>query len=265
LIKGTESIERIYAFLAPISLAFCFLLSSAPPLLIDLRPPPPVVMASGLPPLHYQSENDLRVLRKAIGWQSPEYVLKMRCGMLSLAHLGDFIYFSSYALAGLMQLLSSFFLMLLEHYGLQLQHLSPHSITLVAFFAHFCEMFVGVWLLVHLFWRFHILRPVNKQPPHLGGCYFQHQTKGPSKYIIALSPDRWERWREDWVLVQTDAHEWLMLPTAAPIAPCIHWEQDTNLEPIFNPVLGRIQILAEGGLTSMMVLHDYVSKCIAPL
>jgi hypothetical protein len=30
-------------------------------------------------------------------------------------------------------------------------------------------------------------------------------------------------------------------------------------------VLGRIQILAEGRLTSMMVLNDYVSKCIGPL
>jgi hypothetical protein len=30
-------------------------------------------------------------------------------------------------------------------------------------------------------------------------------------------------------------------------------------------VLGRIRILAEGGLTSMMVLHDYVWKRIAPL
>jgi hypothetical protein len=37
------------------------------------------------------------------------------------------------------------------------------------------------------------------------------------------------------------------------------------LKPVFNPVLGRIQILAEKGLTSMMVLHDYVSKCITPL
>jgi hypothetical protein len=39
---------------------------------------------------------------------------------------------------------SSFFLVLLVHCGLQLQHLSPHSITLVAIFTHFCEMFVGV-------------------------------------------------------------------------------------------------------------------------
>jgi hypothetical protein len=37
------------------------------------------------------------------------------------------------------------------------------------------------------------------------------------------------------------------------------------LESVVNPVLGRIRILAETGLTSMMVLHDYVSKRITPL
>jgi hypothetical protein len=198
-------------------------------------------MASGLPASRYQYENDLRMLRKVIGWQSPGYDSKMRHGMLSLTQPGDFVYFSLYALAGLVLPLSSF-LMLLEHYGLQLQHLSPHSITLVAVFAHFCEMFMGVRQSVRLIWRFHVLRPVNKQPPCLGGYYFQHQTKGPSKYIAALSLGRWERWREDWVLVQTDAHERLTLSTAAPIAPHVDWEQDPGLEPVFNWVLRRAHI-----------------------
>jgi hypothetical protein len=67
------------------------------------------------------------------------------------------------------------------------------------------------------------------------------------------------------VLVQTDAHEQLTLPTAAPMAPRVGWEQDLGLELVFNPILGRIRILAESGLTSMMVLHDYVSKCTVPL
>jgi hypothetical protein len=130
-------------------------------------------MASSLPTSCYQSENDLRALRKAIGWQSPRYHSKMRRGMLSLAQPGDFIYLSAYALAGLVPPLSSF-LVLLEHYGPQLQHLSPHFITLVAIFTHFCEMFVWVRPSVRLFRRFHVLRPVNRQPPHLDGYYFQH-------------------------------------------------------------------------------------------
>jgi hypothetical protein len=216
-----KSIDQIYASLAAISLASCFLLSSAPPLLPNLCPPPPVVMAFGLPASRYQSKNDLRVLRKAIRWQSPGYDSKTRRGMFLLAHPGDFVYFSLYTLARLVLSLSSFFLVLLEHYGLQLQHLSPHSITLVAIFAHFYEMFVGVQPLVRLFRWFHVLHLVNKQPPRLDGYYFQHWTKGPSKYLADLSPDRWERWREDWVLVQTDTHERLTLLTATPTVPHI--------------------------------------------
>jgi hypothetical protein len=30
-------------------------------------------------------------------------------------------------------------------------------------------------------------------------------------------------------------------------------------------MLGRIRILVESGLSSMMVLHDFLSKCITPL
>jgi hypothetical protein len=56
---------------------------------------------------------------------------------------GDFVFFSAYALAGLVPPVSSFFLMLLEFYELQLQHLSPNSITLVAIFIHLYEMFMG--------------------------------------------------------------------------------------------------------------------------
>jgi hypothetical protein len=31
-----------------------------------------------------------------------------------------------------------------EEFGLQLQHLTPHSILQAAIFVHLCEMFVGV-------------------------------------------------------------------------------------------------------------------------
>jgi hypothetical protein len=74
--------------------------------------------------------------------------------MLSLTQPGNFVYFLAYALAGLVPPFSSFFLVLLEHCGLQLQHLSPHSIMLVVIFTHFREIFVGVRPLVRLFWCF---------------------------------------------------------------------------------------------------------------
>jgi hypothetical protein len=43
------------------------------------------------------------------------------------------------------------------------------------------------------------------------------------------------------------------------------WEKVPDLQPEYRPVKRRIQFLAEKGLTSMMVMHDFVSKHIALL
>jgi hypothetical protein len=77
----------------------------------------------------------------------------MRCRSIPLIDLqpDEFVFFASYALVGLAFLASSFLFTLLEYYGLQLQHLSLHSLTLVEIFVHFCDMFVCVWPSVCLF------------------------------------------------------------------------------------------------------------------
>jgi hypothetical protein len=178
---------------------------------------------------------------------------------------GDFIFFAAYPLAGLVPPPSSFFLTLLEYYGLQLQHLSPNSITLVTIFVHFCEMYVGVRPSVRLFWRFFMLKAASPRPPLIGGYYFQHWAQGHVRYIALVSPGRWKRWREDWVLVQADAHDRLVLPIGGPTLDCTGWGKDPGLEPDFDPVLNRIQYLAENGLTSLIVLHDFLSKRLVPL
>jgi hypothetical protein len=115
--------------------------------------------------------------------------------------LGDFVFFAVYALASLVPPPSSFFLTLLEYYGLQLQHLSPNSITLVVTFVHLCEMFVGVRPSVRLFRCFFVLKAVSQRSPLISGYYFQRRTQGHAHYITLISPGRWERWREDWALV----------------------------------------------------------------
>jgi hypothetical protein len=155
--------------------------------------------------------------------------------------------------------------MLLEFYRLQLQHHSPNSITLVAIFVHLCEMFVGVRPSVRLFHCFFIMKAASQRPPLIGGYYFTRRTQGPSRYIAAVSPGRWERWTEDWVLMQADAHDWLVIPVAVPTLNRAEWWKDPGLESGFDPVLDRIQYLAESGLTSLMVLHDFLSRRLAPL
>jgi hypothetical protein len=129
---------------------------------------------------------------------------------------------------------------------------------LVAIFVHLCEMFVGVRPSVHLFRRFFVMKAASQRPPLIGGYYFARRTQGPSRYIAPVSPGRWERWREDWVLMQVDAHDRLVIPAAA-------WGKDPDLESRFDPVLDQIQYVAVSGLTSLTVLHDFLSRHLAPL
>jgi hypothetical protein len=202
-----------------------------------------------------------------MGWQAPGFEHSLKRGVVPLANLEpeDFIFFSAYALVGLVPPLSSFFLILLEFYGLQLQHLSSNSITLVAIFVHIYEMFLGVQSSVCLFRRFFVMKAASQRPLLIGGYYFTRRTQGPSRYIAPVSPGRWERWREDWALMQADAHDRLVIPAAAPTLDHAEWGKDPGLESGFDPVLDWIQYLAESSLTSLMVLHDFLSRRLAPL
>jgi hypothetical protein len=98
-------------------------------------------MAAELPPLRFKTTGSRASQRRLMGWQAPGLACKVKSGAASLANMrpGDFIFFAAYSLAGLVPPLSSFFLTLLEYYGLQLQHLSPNSIALVAMFIHRCS------------------------------------------------------------------------------------------------------------------------------
>jgi hypothetical protein len=66
------------------------------------------------------------------------------------------------------------------------------------------------------------------------------------------------------VLVQGDVHDRLALPVGGPTLNRTEWGKDPSLELGFDPVLDRIQYLADNGLTSLMVLHDFLTKCLAP-
>jgi hypothetical protein len=74
----------------------------------------------------------------------------------------------SYLFCGLALPISPFFLLLLEEFGLQLQHLTPHSILQVVIFVHFCEMFVGVAACTSLFRQFLCWRGLGRAKTTLG-------------------------------------------------------------------------------------------------
>jgi hypothetical protein len=122
-----------------------------------------------------------------------------------------------YALSRLVLPFSSFFFTLLEWYGLQLHHMLLHSIMLVVIFIHLYEMYVGVQPSVHLFQLFHVVRSSGKRASPIGSYYFQHMTMDPAVYITALTLGKWDRWMDDWVIMQAEVHDRLELPIAVPM------------------------------------------------
>jgi hypothetical protein len=103
-------------------------------------------MASLGHPDRFQAEEELNLVCGLLGWSAPGPAGRIRVSTVSLGDLaaGEFVLFTSYISCGLALPISPFFLLMLEEFGLQLQHLTPNSILQAAIFVHLCEMFVGV-------------------------------------------------------------------------------------------------------------------------
>jgi hypothetical protein len=173
--------------------------------------------------------------------------------------------FTSYISCGLALPISPFFLLLLEKFGLQLQHLTHNSILQAAIFVHLCEMFVAVPPCTSLLRYFFVLARSRKARDHIGAYYFQMRPDSAIVYIPTFGGARWENWRSDWVIASTEANNHLILPTNGPTLDRKQWRTKPSLSLEFLPVLDRIKVLATGGLTSMHVVGDLLKRRITPL
>jgi hypothetical protein len=131
-------------------------------------------MASLVHPERFQSEVALNLVRNLLGWSAPAFAGRIRADATPLDDLaaGEFVLFVSYLSCGLALSNSPLFLLLLEELGLQLQHLTPHSILQAAIFAHLCKMFVGVAPSTSLLRHFFVLVKSGKAKDHLSAYYF---------------------------------------------------------------------------------------------
>jgi hypothetical protein len=125
-------------------------------------------------PERFQSEGALNRVCNLLGWSAPVLAGRIRASATPLGDLaaGEFVLFVSYLSSGLAMPISPFFLLLLEEFGLQIQHLTPHSILQAAIFVYLCEMFVAVAPCTSLFRHFFVLVKSGKARDHLGAYYF---------------------------------------------------------------------------------------------
>jgi hypothetical protein len=156
-------------------------------------------MASVGHPDRFQSEEALNLVRGLLRWITPGLTGRIHVGAAPLGDLaaGEFVLFTSYISCGLALSISPFFLLLLEEFGLQLQHHMPHSVLQVAIFVHLCEMFVGVAPCTSLFRYFFVLVKSGKTRDHIGAYYFQTRPDPAVVYIPTFGGARWENWRSD--------------------------------------------------------------------
>jgi hypothetical protein len=145
-------------------------------------------------PERFQSKGALNLVRNLLGWSTPVLAGRIRAGATPLGDLAarEFVLFVSYLSCGLALPISPFFLLLLEEFGLQLQHLMPHSILQAAIFVHLCEMLVGVAPCTSLFHHFFVLVKSGKARDHLGAYYFQTRPDSVVAYISTFGGARWE-------------------------------------------------------------------------
>ena len=128
-------------------------------------------MASLVHPRRFQTEGELNTVRRLLGWSAHETGWGVRAGSVPLGNLraGEFVLFTSHISTGVGLPISSFLLLLLEDFGLQLQHLTPHSLLLTSIFVHLCKMFVGARPCVILFRYFFILVRSGRSSDEVGG------------------------------------------------------------------------------------------------
>ncbi|KAJ1268715.1 hypothetical protein BS78_07G156400 [Paspalum vaginatum] len=192
-----------------------------------------------------ETEENLTHVRRLLGWTDAERCDNVRTGSLPHRNLqpGKFVLFVPYLYCGLGIPISSFFMLLLEAFGLQLQHLTPHSILHAAIFAHLCEMFVGVPPCVTLFRHFFSVRCFGRSSTEIGRYYFLLKgSGGRSTYLPTFASAKWEHWRNDWVIVRAEPNDRLALPDSSPDAS-LPEGASTDLPPEFSPVLARIAVL----------------------
>jgi hypothetical protein len=74
-----------------------------------------------------------------------------------------------------------------------------------------------------------------------------------------------EDWREGWVIAEADPHDHLELPTEGPQSDRSTWKAKPTMPEELGPVLDLVKNFSRSGLTSLMVLGDFLKHRIAPL
>src|SRR3954462_6996189 len=174
--------------------------------------------------------------------------------------------FVSAIASGLVPPFSEFFLSVLRHYKLQALHLHPNSVLLLAIFAYYCEVHVGVQPSVALL-RHYFSQRVSRGSPSACASFIAYGG------VIAISKPgkRIEAFRSKWALADAGRiHPRLILPTELPTSSG-DWGQAELTDPRTKPVLEKMDAdlrpasMAAAKLTGASLLREFLEHQLALL
>jgi hypothetical protein len=92
----------------------------------------------------------------------------------------------------------------LHFYRIELVHLVPNSITIIATFIHLCEAYLGITPHFHLWRHFFELKKMGKGVV-VGSVNFMLRRNMKSEYIDLTLPDNTTGWKQGWFYLDNPA------------------------------------------------------------
>ena len=175
--------------------------------------------------------------------------------------------------AGLVPPFSDFLLAILETYQIQLLHLHPNSILILAIFAFFCEAYIGIRPSVALFRSFYSLRS-TAAGERLGCVSFRIAPARSEVYIpIAWSGEdavtkvtkKVDGFRKRWLFVDAKRTNPLLEVPEGPPTKWARWGSAEFAGSKLDVVYDYIWCIRDAGVTGQMVARDFTRRRIAPL
>jgi hypothetical protein len=154
---------------------------------------------------------------------------------------------------------------LLQFYWIELVHLAPNSITIIATFIHLCEAFLGITPHFHLWRHFFELKKTGKGVVVVSVSFMLSRNM-KSEYIDLALPDNTTGWRQGCFYLDNPTP---MLKSRTGRVPIMGPEWTNQLATLdtqeLKPLLDDLLQLKAEGLTGAVVAISYCRRLIQPL
>lgn len=160
---------------------------------------------------------------------------------------------------------SEFLLEFCRFYGIDLHHLTLNGVLFLSAFVHLCEAFIGIPPCLVLFRYFFCLKFANNSsPPPLGCCVLQsHQGKKADFFQISIVDSL--KWADKWFYLPKP-FEGFSPDFASPPFSELWGKKPSDAEiRALKPLLSRIRLLQEQGLTGNGIVASFVRRRVQPL